>query len=175
MPSAWRAHLRVRLTVLDSDVGALSDAVAGGRYKTLATGFLAIARAAVDRSGTLSAGWTGADVEQSWVSTHAAEVAIVRGSTLERVTAVFPSLVADCAAILPKDARVVSLKKVVDTAHAVDETHHALLGDTLESAFATSDAQHVQVRSFRNILLGTTILLSCFVVLVGVVSAALEN
>jgi hypothetical protein len=171
MRSAWREHLRVKLTVLDSDAGALSDTVAGGRYKTLATGFLASSREAVDRPGALSAGWTGVDVEQSWVGTHAAEVAIVRGSTLDQVTAVFPSLVADCAAILPKDSRVASLKKVVDTAHVVDETHHALLGDTLESAYATSDAQHVRVRSFRNILLGTTVLLSFFVVLVGVIGS----
>jgi hypothetical protein len=171
MRSAWREHLRVKLTGLDGAADALSEAVAGGRYKTLATGFLASAREAVDRQGTLSAGWTGVDVEQSWVSTHAAEVAIVRGSTLDQVTAAFPSLVADCAAILPKDSRVVSLKRVVDTGHTVDETHHALLGDTLESAFATSDAQHVQVRSFRNILLGTTVLLGSFVVLVGIIGS----
>lgn len=171
MPAAWREHLRVRLTVLDSDARALPDDVAGGRYKTLATDFLASARKAVDRPPKLSTGWTGVDVEHSWVSTHAAEVAIVRGSTLDQVAAGFPSWVADCAAILPKDSRVAALKKVVDTAAPIDETHHALLGDTLESAYATSDAQHMQVRSFRNILLGTTVLLSFFVVLVGAIGS----
>lgn len=171
MPSAWREHLRVKLTVLESDVGALSDEVAGGRYKALAAGLLASARKAVDRPRTVSAGWTGVDVEQSWVSTHAAEVAIVRGSTLEQVRARFPSLVADCAAILPEDSRVASLRKVVGTAQAIDGTHQALVGDTLESAYATSDAQHVQVRSFRNILLATTVLLTFFVVLVGIIGS----
>ncbi|GAC1383182.1 MAG: hypothetical protein NVSMB48_15770 [Marmoricola sp.] len=171
MPAAWRAHLRVKLTVLDSDAAALSDDVALGRYKALAKGFLASARRAVDRPPTVSAGWSGVDVEESWVSTHAAEVAIVRGSTLAQVTAAFPSLVADCAALLPKDSRVASLKKVVDTGHAIDATHHALLADTLASAYATSDAQHLQVRSFRNILLATTVLLSVFVVIVGAIGA----
>ncbi|MGN6721061.1 MAG: hypothetical protein ACTHJM_00445 [Marmoricola sp.] len=169
MRSAWREHLRVKLSVLDNDAAALTDAVAGGRYKALATQFLAKAREAVNRPATLSAGWTGVDVEQSWVNTHAAEVAIVRGSTLEQVTAAFPSLVEDCVAILPKDPRVISLKRLVDTGKPIDEPHHALLGDTLESVYATSDAQHLQVRSFRNILLGTTVLLGLLVVLVGTI------
>lgn len=167
MPSAWRAHLRVKLTVLNNEVGALT----AGNYKTLATDLLASARDAVDRPPTLSAGWTGDHVEQSWVSTHAAEVAIVRGSTLDQVTAEFPSLVADCAAILPKDSRVASLKKVVDSARAINAADQTLLSGTLESAYATSDAQHVQVRSFRNILLGTAVLLSFFVVLVGIIGS----
>lgn len=171
MQSAWREHLKVRLTVLDSDAEALSETVAGGRYKKLATGFLASARKAADRQGTLGSGWTGVDVEEAWVSTHAAEVAIVRGSTLDQVAPAFPSLVEDCVAILPKDPRVVSLKKLVDAGHAIDESHHALLGDTLESVYATSDAQHVQVRSFRNILLATTGVLGVFVILVGIIGA----
>ena len=169
MRSAWRDHLRVRLTVLDNDVNGLSDDVAGGRYKKLAQGFLASARLAVNRPGTLSAGWTGVDVEESWVSTHAAEVAILRGSTLDQVTASFPSLVEDCVAILPKDPRVLELQKLADASTAIDEKHHALLADTLESVYATSDAQHMQVRSFRNILLATTFLLSFLVGVVGLI------
>jgi hypothetical protein len=168
MRSAWREHLLVRLTVLDSEAGALSDS----RFRTLATGFLKSAREAVNRPATVAASWTGRDVEESWVSTHAAEVAIVRGSSLDEVTASFPSLVADCVAVLPKDSRVITLKKLVDGERAIDASHQALLGDTLESVYATSDAQHVQVRSFRNILLGTTGLISVLVVLVGLVGWA---
>lgn len=167
MRSAWREHLVVKLTVLDSDADALAD----NRYKALAIGFLTSARTAATRTGTLSAGWTGVDVEQSWVSTHAAEVAILRGSTLDQVNASLPTLVEDCAALLPKDPRVATLRKFVDSNHLADEAHHTLLADTLESAYFTSDAQHVRVRSFRNILLATTVLLSLFVVVVGVIGS----
>lgn len=168
MRSAWREHLRVRLDVLSNDAEGLADDVADGRHKALAQHFLGKARHAVNRPGTLSAGWTGIDVEESWVSTHAAEVAIVRGSSLQQVTESFPSLVQDCMAILPKDPRVIELRRLADSGKAIDETHHALLADTLESVYATSDAQHMQVRSFRNILLATTCLLSLLVLLVGV-------
>jgi len=168
MRSAWREHLGIKLDVLDSDAAALPDS----RYKTLAIKCLADARAAATREGTLSAGWTGVDVEHAWVSTHAAEVAIVRGSTLEQVTTALPSLVEDCAAILPKDPRVATLRKFADTSHPATETQHVLLGDTLQSAYSTSDAQHVRVRSFRNILLGTTVLLAFLVLLVGIIGSA---
>ncbi len=165
LSSGWREHLVVKLTVLDSEAAALP----AGRFKDLALNFLARARGAAERTGNLAAGWTGADVERAWVCTHAAEVAIVRGSTLGQVSAALPSRVEDCAAILPNDARVSALKKLADSGKAVDEEHQVLLADTLESVYATSDAQHVRVRSFRNVLLGATVLLGVFVLIVGIV------
>lgn len=166
LSSGWREHLVVKLTALDSDAAALQV----GRFKDLAQKFLASARGAAERTGNLAAGWTGADVERAWVCTHAAEVAIVRGSTLSQVSAALPSLVADCAAILPEDPRVVALKKFSDAGKVVDEEHQVLLADTLESVYATSDAQHVRVRSFRNVLLGATVLLGALVLLVGIIA-----
>lgn len=62
----------------------------------------------------------------------------MRGSTLGQVGAVLPGLVADCAAILPTDPRVVALKRFSDAGNAVDEQPQALLADTLESVYVTS-------------------------------------
>jgi hypothetical protein len=42
----------------------------------------------------------------------------------------------------------------------------------LESAYALSDAQHMRVRSFRNILIGTTFALTVLALLVGIIGTA---
>lgn len=171
LASGWREHLAVRLSALEAEAAQLPD----GQYQRLAVYYLQRARGAVERprqwQPDLLAAWTGTDVERAWVSTHAAEVAIVRALPLDRVTAILPSLVEDCAAVLPKDPRVTALKKFVDAGKAADEPHRQLAADTLESAHATSDAQHVRVRSFRNILFGTTVVLAVFVVIVGVIGS----
>lgn len=68
LSSGWREHLVVKLTALDSDAAALQ----AGRFKDLALNFLTSARGAAERTGNVTAGWTGADVERAWVCTHAA-------------------------------------------------------------------------------------------------------
>lgn len=165
LSSAWREHLVIKLTSLDSDAAAMPD----GRFRDQALTYLFSARQAAERSPNFAAGWTGVDIERAWAATHAAEVAIVRGSALTNVTEALPSLVADCASILPKDPRVVTLQKYADAGTAVDDTHRVLLADTLKSVYETSDAQHVRVRSFRNILLGATVLLTVFVLIIGII------
>lgn len=169
--SGWREHLAVRLTALDAEAALLPV----GPYRDLAVVYLARARSAVERArawrSDVQAAWSGADVERAWTSTHAAEVAIVRALPLDQLTTRLPSLAEDCAAVLPKDPRVAALRSFVGSGKVVDTAHQQLAADTLQSAHATSDAQHIRVRSFRNILLGTTVFLAAFVVVLGVVGS----
>jgi hypothetical protein len=171
LASGWREHLAVRLTALDAEAAQLPV----GQYRQLAVDYLERARGAVERPrewrSDVIAAWTGTDIERAWVSTHAAEVAIVRASPSARVTAILPSLVEDCAAVIPKDPRVDALKKFAESGKPVDDAHHQLAADSPESAHATSDAQHVRVRSFRNLLFGTTVVLTAFVIIVGVIGS----
>jgi hypothetical protein len=162
----WREHLAVRLLELKTRTAPLAES----DVKTLANALLDRASRAVEHGPTIGGAWSGADVERAWVSTHAAEVALVRAASPEDVTAGLPSLVEACAAVIPKDPRIATLKKIVDAGRAVTASEQRLAADTLASAQATSEAQHVRVRSFRNLLLGTTGALSGFAVLIAMVA-----
>jgi hypothetical protein len=173
--SAWREHLDVKLDKLVVDVDALQPSP----HKTLASHYLTRARGAVQHDGTwwqaIVAGWTGVDVERAWVSTHAAEVAMLRGSNLNQTKGMLPTIVSECTPLLPnraKDDRIRALQKAADAAGTLTEADHALAGDVLESAYALSDAQHMRVRSFRNILIGTTFALTVLALLVGIIGTA---
>src|ERR1700730_16883049 len=94
--ASWREHLAVRLVELRARVARLADS----DFRTLAEVFLDGATDAVEHRPDIRSAWSGADVERAWVSTHAAQVAIVRGSSLEALLASLPSLVEDCAAVI---------------------------------------------------------------------------
>lgn len=170
LATAWREHLAVRLDELESAVVRLSDSDA----KELAVSCLLRARRAIGHRpavGRISSAWTGVDVERAWVSTHAAEVALVRGSSPDEVSAALPSIVVTCAGLLPSDPRVANLRTIADAGRTVTATEQTLAADTLASAYATSDAQHVRVRSFRNVLLGSTVLLTALALVIGGVAS----
>lgn len=171
LSSGWREQLVVRLAALQTEI----DRMGAGPYKSLALECLARARGAAEQRTSVRAAWTGVDVERAWVSTHAAEVAVVRGSSPAEVTAALPSLLEEVATVLPKDARVPTLKKLLDGHTLLDAAQQRLAADILESSHHRSDAQHVRVRSFRNILFGTTALMTVFAVAVGVVATFAPN
>jgi hypothetical protein len=162
LAAAWREHLAVRIAELETREKRLADP----DFKKLAGDLLLRARGAIERRANPLAAWTGTDVERAWVSTHAAEVALVRGGSLDDVTGNLPSLLAGCGAIIPADSRVAALKKVVDAGSTVTPLDRTLAADTLQSAYKVSDAQHARVRSFRNLLLGATVLLGVFALLI---------
>ena len=166
LSAGWREQLAIRLLELDTRAAVAPD----NPERTLARTLLQRARTAVERTATIKGAWTGTDVERAWVSTHAAEVALVRACAPADVTAGLPSLVEDCAAFIPTDARLKRLRSIVDAGTAVSAAEQRLAADTLASAHDLSDAQHVRVRSFRNVLLGTTAVLSVLALLIGVVA-----
>jgi hypothetical protein len=171
--SAWREHLDIKLDKLVIDVEGLADS----KQKALATHYLTRARAAVQHEASfwqaIVGGWTGVDVERAWVSTHAAEVALLRGASLGQAKAMLPTIISECTPLLPeraKDDRVRTLQKAADSSHEhIEEADRALAAEVLESAYALSDAQHMRVRSFRNILIGTMFALAVLALLVGII------
>lgn len=170
LATAWREHLAVRLAELESATLRLTDADA----QEFAATCLRQARGAIENRPTLrrfGSAWTGVDVERAWASTHALEVALVRGLGRAEVTAMLPSLVETCAAILPTDPRVSTLRTVASAGRTVTDADQTLAADTLASAYTTSDAQHVRVRSFRNVLLGSTALLTVLALIIGAVAS----
>src|SRR5665213_3199710 len=102
LSAGWREQLAIRLLELDTRAAAAPD----NTERTLAQTLLERARTAVERTATMKGAWTGTDVERAWVSTHAAQVALVRASNTTDVTAGLPSLVEDCAALIPTDTRL---------------------------------------------------------------------
>ncbi|MBN9618916.1 MAG: hypothetical protein J0H43_04190 [Actinobacteria bacterium] len=164
--ATWRVRLKVRLVRLDQQALGVTDAAA----KQLVTGYLAEARQGVESTSPQYV-WSGYDIERSWQNVHAAEVALLRAVSLDQATASLPSLVEDCKAVLPDDPRLKTLTAAVGRATPLTAAEQTLLADTLLSAYETSDAQHVRVRSFRNILIATTVMLTLLAAVVAIVAA----
>lgn len=168
LTSGWRVPLAIRLRQLDVDVARLAD----GDVKELARAYLTDARAGLAQRPGWRVAWSGSDIERAWENTHAAEVAILRATDGADAAVRLPTLIEDCKAVIPNDARIPKLVEACSGGRALTPAEQVLLAETVESAHQTSDAQHVRVRSFRNILLATTIVLFFLAVAMALIGAA---
>ena len=159
MPTGWRVPLAVRLAELEERVDHLPTASA--LDASLARVYLREARAGLQQPRNLLVMWRGSDIEYAWQNAHAAEVQLIRAATPADAAAELPGVLEYCRTVLGKDTRLATLATVektvtVATAPALTFAQQTVLADTLQSAYAVSDAQHVRARGFRNILLACT-------------------
>ena len=173
MTLAWRAHLKVHLDDLDNRLAELRAApAASAQHVERAATALQRARSAVDTSPTPWSGWTGAHVEQAWPNAHAAEVALLRLTPVDRLKPMLTSTLARSELLLLKrDARVKQLRERAHAAGALNTDDRELAAETLAAAFRASEDEHVRVRSFRNVLLASTFVMMLLAVLVGSIGA----
>jgi hypothetical protein len=107
--------------------------------------------------------WTGADVQRAWDSVHAVEVALIRSSNPVTLAAKLPGLIADAQLVLgPADPQVANLRAYATGAAPLDATATESIAQTVAQMHAVTHGQHAQARSFRNILLATTVTLTLF-------------
>lgn len=113
----------------------------------------------------------GAAVEAAWLRIHAVDVAIVRLAAPDAVRARLPEIVATGKELLGEGHEsVTTIREVMGHTEWAGQDREAL-AHSVKAVHAASDSENVRLRSFRNILLGATAVLSLLAVCVAVVGA----
>jgi hypothetical protein len=138
--------------------------------------------------------WTGAQVEAAYINLHAAEVVLANLYTEEEVEARVPDVLARLrACVPPNDQRRIDAEAEFGVPDAAardgragqlrDGTggpppvagalvrRRAKLRDAMRVGYDVSDQVHARVRSFRNVLIATALLITGLVVTASVVGA----
>jgi hypothetical protein len=112
--------------------------------------------------------WSGVDVARAYANIHAVEVTLVRLSDPAIVAAKLPDIVADASLVLkPDDARLESLRGYQN--QSLKDGDREVIAQDVQAVYDACAAEHVQARSFRNILFGVTIVLALFAIAFGIV------
>lgn len=164
--NAWKVVVEARLAEvtqrIESDVPAPDRPYPSGRVAT--------ATSAVNSTPTPIGAWTGSDVETAWINLHAAEVACAQHPAATAAEAVALAALARAKRSLPQDdPRVTALTEAVKVPSTPATV--ALAAGTLEAAFAASDEDHRQLRSFRNILFCVAVGALMIALLVGLIAS----
>ena len=137
--------------------------------------------------------WTGAQVEAAYLNLHAAEVVLANLYTEEEVQARVPDMLARLrACVPPTDQRRIDAEaefgghdgtgrdglggQLGDGAGGPPGAgalvrRRTKLRDAMQVGYDASDQLHARVRSFRNVLIATALLVTALVIAVGVVGA----
>lgn len=122
--------------------------------------------------GRVSNWWRGTLVETSFQNLHAAEALMVPLYSSDVVEAEIPEAVARVEATLNRDdpRRLSALKLLTDPASPAP-ARREMLRKSVEVGFGAADTEHTRLRSFRNAVVGgtvvLTIVLSCFIIFVA--------
>ncbi|AGB26724.1 hypothetical protein Mycsm_06588 (plasmid) [Mycobacterium sp. JS623] len=173
--ASWREHLYSRVV----DLSVAVDCLANGspppcevREIACAQRRLAVAAAAIERTPTPWSAWTGADVERAWVNAHAVEVTLIRLGPPGSVAAKLPGLIAGARQVLPpNDPRLQRLSAFAD-GQAVDVAARGAIAEVASAVHAATASEHMRARSFRNILLAATMVLTLLAVGLAVLGSS---
>lgn len=158
--TAWRQHAYARVIRLDGEFQTLR--VSPTNYWAIAPArdHLSLAEEYIRRRPNPVASWTGSFIEGAWVHIHAAEVALIELSPAAASTARIQLILAEASDHLPKDdRRLATLEQLATKANPSGSDRDWIAG-YMESVYQTTDGAHVRVRSFRNILLIATLVLT---------------
>jgi hypothetical protein len=163
-PSVWREQVRSRLADLSVELNSLPAALKSDAWREDARHRLDEAAAIVSRTPSLHSGWTGVDVEGTWMRIHAIEVALVRLSPPEIVRAKLPGIIADGAQLLGEDHPRVKILRAYQKQPDWDGKNRECLAHSVRAVYEEADKENVRLRSFRNILFGATIALAALAI-----------
>jgi hypothetical protein len=133
---------------------------------------LEFARDIVQCSPTFRAAWNGVDVERAWVSIHAAEVALIPLSASGKVKARISNILTDAAQVVgPGDQEFTILTDFKDKSGVLTEDDKESIAQTVRTIYAGLTNEYIRVRSFRNILLSATLVLTLMAIGFGILGA----
>jgi hypothetical protein len=124
--------------------------------------------------GRLVEGWSGAAVRRAFVNLHAAELAMVPLLTEEQLSARIPEALARLEKLHRSDQRRREAELVLRN-EKPGPRRRAAYAEALRLGYEIKDTRHAQVRSFRNIVYGTTVVLAAIVVVLCVVGASFPD
>lgn len=143
------------------------------------------AEAAAKQSAGLWSWWSwlrGSQVEEAWGKLHQGDALLIDLQTDEQLFGGMPGTVGLVQAYLQADnSRRVALEQwwtpfakapIPQPAPAVGAAQRELITTTLRAAYAAADSEHSRVRTFRNMLLGTSLAIGMLLVVLGIVGAA---
>jgi hypothetical protein len=170
----WRERVGARVVLLRvqleriEDVNSSSDDTSFSAVEDLLASAEQTVSDAACRSwrSRLTAWWNGSDIERAWREIHDAETLLAEWRPLVDLNAERTGLLSLARAALPKDD---AQRKAIEDSLAGDlwpkqgvqeDLARAQYVAALSYVFEASDEQYTRVRSFRNILLVTTLFLA---------------
>jgi hypothetical protein len=169
LATAWRERLYGRVLDLDAALDRLrkESPAAFGPEWVQSKRRLRNAVDVLSHRPTLSGAWTGADIERVWAYVHAVDVDLLRLSDPSTVAARLPGILAEAGLVLgPNDPLVATLAARAKVG-PLDPIAVASIADAKSEVDSVTANRHVRVRSFRNILLATTLALTLLATLLG--------
>lgn len=176
MRSAWREHMDVHLRDLRARLnehGVIHADDPRACFVTAADTALTEAKNAVDEKPTAWSAWSGIHVERAWSNAHLAEVALLRLTPSNALPTALTKVLARSEFLLLRgDERIKRLQERLAAAPSeLTENDRELAADAMTGAFAASEAEHVRVRSFRNLLLASTLAVAVIAIVLGICAA----
>jgi hypothetical protein len=175
LAAAWRELALSRINDAAVELDCLAREQRSGEQRQLddARRRLALAREIVESGPSVCAAWSGVDVERAWLNIHAVEVALIRLSDPNTVSAKIPNIIADASQVLrPDDARLKQLHEY--KGKELKDEDREVIAQSVKTVYAASTNEYVRARSFRNILFGATLVLTLFAIGFGFLGARPE-
>ena len=158
--SVWREQVRSRLADLAVELDSLPAPAGCEGWHEDAQERLSEAETIVGRKPSLLGAWTGIDIEATWMRIHAIEVALVRLSAPEIIRAKLPGIIDDGSHLLGDEHPRVKILRAYQKRPDWPENERECLAHSIRAVYEASDKENVRLRSFRNVLLGTTLVLA---------------
>ena len=175
--------IRARIALLEDEIGlsevAGEKGAAADEARSAARRELATAREALGEGGRssrrsrlwhgLKRRWTGSDQEQAWLAVHAAECHLALVEPDEAMRAELPALEAKIRARLKATdpLRTTWVAMLAKARESSSDPPRYAVRQIKETLFAASDAGHTRTRSFRNVLVVVTGILTIAAVLLA--------
>jgi hypothetical protein len=156
----WREQVRSRLADLAVELDSLRAPAGCEGWHEDAQERLSEAETIVGRKPSLLGAWTGIDIEATWMRIHAIEVALVRLSAPEIIRAKLPGIIDDGSHLLGDEHPRVKILRAYQKRPDWPENERECLAHSIRAVYEASDKENVRLRSFRNVLLGTTLVLA---------------
>lgn len=179
--AAWRENAQSRIVELDVEIDCLIDQLGSAASATQrrrlveAKVRLRAADAVVKSRPGLRNAWTGVDVARALAHINAVDVTLTRLSPPNTVAAKLPDIITHAALLLkPHDARLDDLRRYAAKPDLTDDDRGHIAQD-MRAIFAACADEHVRTRSFRNLLLGATFVLTLFAVGIGLLGWCAPN
>lgn len=177
--SCWRAIALSRISALRADLAALPARKRTDHASTIGAiqGLLDEAAAAAQAGSRGGAWWSGAGIEQTWRSIHAADAMFVSLQPTDKLRVRHPDIVASARTLLPSnDQRRAAIESwLADHGGEPPETgaERARYEASLRWINSEADNSQARVRSFRNVLIAVTLamaLVAAGLIVVGIVA-----
>lgn len=180
-PAFWREYVRANADLIGNEVRTLRvdhpvDHPAVGAIEQ----HLEVARMATERPGDDDVPlfrrfldwWTGASIEAAFLNLHAAEVLLVELLSEEQIRARIPDVLAHVQKLEVGDHHRLAVERLrLDDSKLPEAVRRVAYANALRWHYETADLQHARVRSFRNVIIAVTVLLTVLTVIVGIVGA----